>query len=302
MRKMRTEVDRRRRVLSSPLRPCGPLSPLPRAARTRASGEGVGLRCLLVLALMLVAATAAFAQEMEFFPVGLHIQSLNELAKIGPEVKAAGFNCVLADGPLGAAAIPGLWQAQKLRLRVYLSADALGTPTSDPEATREQMLKIYDITSYANDNPAYEGFWLNIDGLREEQAAAFAAAGNAHDLMGMGKWVTGATARHGDVFGENMGVLFFYKARVEAPWEASPDMASRVLFKEPPPGETKDKLLAVLSAQAKWSYQGLFVTNPSDPATRQALFEAVKALPAALTTPMPERIGLPILGPSREEA
>jgi hypothetical protein len=164
--------------LRLPLRPFSPAQRGRWAASARSRG---GLIFLLLALLLLPSLTSA--QEAPFFPVGIHIRSLSELAKLGPEIKAAGFNCVLADGPLGASMIPGLWQAHALGLRVYLSTDALDlAASSDPDTVRDNVQKLYDVSSWTRGNPAYAGMWLRVEGLRPEQAEAYwwsSAAGNA---------------------------------------------------------------------------------------------------------------------------
>lgn len=138
-----------------------------------------------LLGLLLLLPSLASAQEPRFFPVGLHIRSLSELTKLGPEIKAAGFNSVLADGPLGASMIPGLWQAHTLGLRVYLSAAALGlASSSDPDAVRDNVQKLYDLASWTRGHPAYAGMWLRVEGLRPELKQTYLMAAKSGNPAG----------------------------------------------------------------------------------------------------------------------
>ncbi len=90
--------------------------------------------------------------------VGVEVSSLSDLAKVGPELKAAGVNAVVALGPLGAAMTPGLWEAQSGNLFVMLSGEAMSGASSGADGERDRLLRIYDCAWWTRGKPAFLGF------------------------------------------------------------------------------------------------------------------------------------------------
>ncbi len=157
---------------------------------------------LVLTAAALAGSLPAFAQAPQlylrdgvFFALGVEVSSLAELGSIGPELKAAGVNCVVASGPTDATVIPGLWEAQRLGMKVLLKGEALAGSLGDERGERDRILRTYDASGWTCGQPGCLGFLFAPragSGLTPAQYAGellAAKAGNLEALCAEGRWL-----------------------------------------------------------------------------------------------------------------
>ncbi len=121
-----------------------------------------------------------------FFPLGVQLGNVNEVTQAGEELRAAGFNCVLAAAPVGAEARPAYWQAAVRGLLVIQHSTGLGNPAAGGEA-RDWVRKYYDYSSWNATGPAFFAWLfqpLAAEGVSHEDVAAYVHAVKAGNPAG----------------------------------------------------------------------------------------------------------------------
>ncbi|HEY3398228.1 MAG TPA: hypothetical protein VGM19_11305 [Armatimonadota bacterium] len=137
------------------------------------------------------------------YRLGMEIQSLSDLAKTGDDLHKAGCNLVLARGPLGAAVIAGLWEANKWDMEVLLSSEGLGDPDADRDADRDWIQRFYDWTYWTRGAPAYRGYLLAPSSTPQYDSYLLAAlAGNPRASGYAGTWL--ATGQYGSSVSQSL--------------------------------------------------------------------------------------------------
>lgn len=243
----------------------------------------------------------------QFSPLGVEIRSLSELSQIGPEIREAGFNCVLSSMPRGAAAIPGMWEAHDLGLMVIQHSAGLGEPAPNEYRSGDWVRTYYEYSSWARSHPAYLGWMFERRdrlGVKPEQMDAYALAAKAGNPEGLVIFEVGAyepaetvvrTARFADAVAVAVHGNGAYDDRLAQPWlesgwqallSASP---GKPVFAFLPGTElrenslTVESLLQVARSARQSGADGLFFP----PAANERIWEVQKQVARQLAAELP---------------
>lgn len=131
-----------------------------------------------------------------FFALGVELERLTDLAKLGTDLQAAGVNCVVAPLPTATAVVPWFWEAQRLGMKVLLKAEVSRQASALELEDREAIVRGYDYSVWTREQPGCLGFLFGPrlgSGLKSEQYTTMllaAAAGNPQGLRAEGRWLS----------------------------------------------------------------------------------------------------------------